>query len=217
MDNDAKLDSNGLKFHYKQDNKMAEKYARESALEMTAKALVIDFAEHKGSGNEVYIEQDGKKINIAELAKWIDNIDKNKDGFISQEELKKAGGDTLDILKLRADEKTQKKVEADIQRQQLIGGFKTMHNALDTNSLTWKIAKPIALSNLDKDKLTAMLKEKECKEFYNTKIWGKNDKQFKKNEDCREHFKEILNQLKFDKNDLLKLGFTEEQSAFFSS
>ncbi|MGN0018329.1 MAG: hypothetical protein ACI37S_04725 [Candidatus Gastranaerophilaceae bacterium] len=216
MGNDATLNGAGLKFHHKQDNKLADKYARESALEMTAKALIIDFSGHKGNGDNAYIENNGKKMDISDVAGWIDKLDKNGDGFISQEELKKGGGDELDILKLRADEETQKKVEADIRQQQLIGGFKTMHNALDSNSLTWKIAKPITLNNLDKTRLLSMLSKPECKDFYDKKIWGNNKKQYDKNEDAREHFKEILKDLDVSNSDLEKLGFPKDQIDYFT-
>lgn len=206
-----------LKFHTKQAGADEEKYSRESNLEAAARALIINFSGHKGSGDKVYIDNNGKKMTVDDVSVWMNNLDKNKDGTITQKELQAGGGDRLGILKMNATPEEQEKVSKAIYKEQIIGGMKGMRKGLNTPWVGWKVAKPIIKKNTSKADMTYMLKIPEVKEYFDAEIWGKTTKKAEENENCREHFRELVQDYKYTKEELKALKFTDEQIKYFLS
>lgn len=212
MVDNSRINNNQIQFHVKKDDPKADERARKSNLEAAAKALVINFEGHKGSGDKAYIQTVEGKKSISDISVWMNKLDTNKDGIITADEVKKGGGDKYDILKLRSDEATQKKMSKEMVSEQLLGGMKVLEEGLTS---PWFVAKSIVYANTDKQGLKNLFSCDKVRNYYNKNLWGANPEEVKKNESVRSHMKDVFKHHKMSEADLKSMGFTPEQIKYF--
>ena len=211
-----KITPQRVQVHKKQQDKDAEEKTRESDFDAAARALLQNYSGVKGSGEKIYIETSEGKKTAKDVSVWMQSIDADKDGIITDDELKKAGGDKFDILKMNADEKTREKISKDMESERLIGGLETMAKGIDTNRATWFVAKPLVIKYTDKTKLKNMFSDEKVMAHYNKNYWGTTPEQVKDKKTTREHMKEVFQAHKFSEQDFKDMGFSAEQIRFFT-
>jgi len=213
---ETRITSQQIKVHQKHADKTADEQTRDTDFDAAARALLENMSGHKGSGKKVYIETSNGKKTASDVSVWMNNLDKDKDGIITAKELEAGGGDEYDILKMRADEKTQKKVSEDIESEQLIGGVIGIGKGLTAPKMAWGIAKKYIVKYTTKDGLKDMMSNKKVREYYNQEYWGTDEKSAKANASARERMKEVFQAHNFTEQDFRDMGFSEEQVKYFS-
>ncbi len=213
---DLKVTAQRVQVHRKQQDKTADEQTRDTDFDAAARALLQNYNGHKGSGKKIYIETAEGKMTASDVSVWMNNLDKDKDGIITAKELEAGGGDKYDILKMRADEKTQKKISEDIESEQLIGGVIGIGKGLTAPKMAWGLAKKYIVKYTTKQGLKEMMSNDRVREYYNQEYWGMDEKTAKSNASARERMKEVFQAHNFTEQDFRDMGFSEEQVKYFS-
>ncbi len=213
--NEIKITPQQVQVHKKQQDPDAEAKTRESDFDAVARALLQNYSGVKGSGENIYIETSAGKKTAKDVSVWMQSLDTNKDGIITEDEVKKAGGDKFDILKMNADEKTREKISKDMESERLIGGMETMAKGIDTGRAAWLVAKPLVMKYTNKTNLKKMFSDEKVMQHYNKNYWGTTPEQVKDKKLVREHMKEVFASRNFTEQDFKEMGFSSEQIQFF--
>lgn len=212
---DLKVTAQRVQVHQKQKDKDAEEQSRESDFDAVARAMLQNCEGHKGSGEKMYIQTTEGKKTAKDISVWLQEVDSNKDGIITADEVKKAGGDKFDILKMNADEKTRKKLSDDMEGEKLIGGLIGIGKGISTNKVAWNFAKPFVIKYTNKEDLKNLFSNKKARAYYNANYWGKTEEAVNKNKTTREHMREVFQAHGFTEKDYKEMGFSDAQIKFF--
>jgi len=215
-DDNLKITPKSVQVHQKQRDKDAEEKSRESDFDAVARALLQNHSNVKGSGEKMYIETSEGKKTASDISVWMQNVDADKDGIITEAELKKAGGDKFDILKMSADEKTREKISKDMEGEKLIGGLIGIGKGISTGKTAWTFAKPFVIKYTNKTDLKNLFSNDKVLDYYNKNYWGTTPEKVKENKNARDHLKEIFVAHNFTEQDFKDMGFSQEQIKFFT-
>lgn len=197
--------NDGFKYHQAVADEKENKVAKEANIEAAARAI-IETSEYR-DGEKDQIVVDGKKLTLKDIQKFIEKADVNNDGTITADELKSAGGDKYNLLKMSSDKATQKKFSETFEKEQQLGGVRKVKYGLEQKGPMWAVAKQLVSKYVTKETLSDLLKNPEVKDYVEKELItnNKNDVHIKK------HLLEVLENAGITKEDLKSYNISDEK------